>query len=267
MQSVDLSREALARTVAAVYAVFDRPRVPPGLAVCTCPACMSKAMRAEIVATPVRSLRPEAIREYSNSAHGVPPDPGDLKALLPRYLDLIAQGIAVDTLEIGCDLVRFGEASRQDPALWSRAERAALDDWGRALIAAAARPEARLRPLGYCTEMLIAGGWPAVDLLSWVDAAFAEPDGHRALARFAAELAPRLRYRRGGVALDWYALGYARPSDRAALATWLNGDRFAERLAECTQQALPQAERLALDRLFDAVGAFDWACFPDHSTR
>ena len=88
--------EPLNAAVEALYASFGEGHVSAQLEVCLCPVCMTEETRQQIIATPSRALTPALIAEYSNSAHGVPRDSDDLRLLLPRYLDLIAQDEMVD---------------------------------------------------------------------------------------------------------------------------------------------------------------------------
>ena len=79
---------------------------------------MTEEMRREIVATPPSKMPPALIREYANSAHGVPRCTDDHKAPLPRYVALMHAGEMVDYHGHGTELLRFGDVWRTDPGLF-----------------------------------------------------------------------------------------------------------------------------------------------------
>ncbi len=219
--------EDLRHAVEVAYAAAPG-QVSAALEVCTCPVCMTENTRAEIVATPCRGLSPGLVGEYTNSAHGVPSNLDDLAALLPRYMDLMADGVGTDALGIGVELSRFGEAAaRLDGAFPDPALRAAFHDWARLLLLhggwARARTgrgrvyEDRLSAF-YLFQALAAGGVPAQVVTGALDALFAESGpGRVARAQFFAELGAAW----DGRSFDLYALRYVGEEGRAALADWL----------------------------------------------
>lgn len=214
---------ALAEAVAALYALAPE-RVSAGLEVCLCPVCMTAETRAAIIATPPRDLPPELIRDYSNSAHGVPRNRDDLRSLLPRYLDLLAQDQMVDALGVSTELLPFGQARAEDTALFPPAWQAALCAWARAAIAHFAHLEATGQdhdmPLAHLTEVLLVGGWPEAEVFAALEASFAAPEaGPAALAGFLAGMAAALRDGQ----FNLYALASYRAEVIPALADWLRG--------------------------------------------
>ncbi len=282
MDSLTPGTEAgLRDAVEAVYHAFDAERVPPGLEVCQCPVCMTETTRREIIATPVRDLSAELVCEYTNSAHGVPSNPDDLRALLPRYLELIAEDVAVDGNQVGVDLQRFGEGLGVYPNLYSPEQRKVLDDWaGWALRAAAEREREgpadstdRLLgrgvtyPLFWLVEVLICGGWPVPVVTGHVDALFADPEaGPAALAAFLTAMTCELIRRDDRVAPDWYAMARVSDAVRAEVAAWLNGADFAQRLYEAATSpaevpGYPDAAGLA-EQVLTMSGQFDADLFP-----
>lgn len=209
-----------------ITALYDLApaRVSRRLQVCLCPVCMTVETRDQIIATPVRDLSPDLIQEYSSSAHGVPDDLDDLRAVLPRYLDLMAQDEEVDKNGVGADLLRFGQARDTCPAFPGPALAAAMDDWARAAILhfgwlQAGEQDFIETPL-YLVETLLVGGWPVTPLTDAMDSLFALPDrGDAALAWVLHDLGARLRHGR----LDFWALAQYRPDVAASLVDWLNG--------------------------------------------
>lgn len=199
-------------------------RLPPQLCLCHCPVCVDQPTRQLMLATPIRSLTPELIREYSGSAHGVPDDPADLTAILPRYLDLMAQGIAVDHVGVGVELRRFGEARAAKPPALTAASADLLDGWGRLMILHCGWRAARGAPDGQealvdLVETLIVGGLPLPLIITALEDLFADPDcGRAAILGFLAEIGERF-WRHS---LGYWAVMQYRPEAAAALADWLN---------------------------------------------
>lgn len=212
----------LRASVEALYQLAP-DQVPPTLMVCRCPVCMTGETLAQIVATPVRDLSPDLICEYTNSAHGVPVNPDDLTALLPRYLDLLAQDIEVDRNSVGADLKRFGEARHALPGFPPPGMPEALDRYARLLIlhfgALQARDAEVCQTPWLLTEILLVGGWHVATLSAALDELFADPDiGRDALIGFLLDLA---RFQRDG-RIDLWALSRYRTEAAADLAAFLN---------------------------------------------
>ena len=124
--------EPLAPIIADAWRVFGFYRITHGMVVCTCPSCMTEATRAEIIATPAAELTVGHIREYTNSAHGVPANQGDMKAMLPRYMELIAENICPADVGWELALARFGAGRAEAP--WPPDEAALLDRFLRAAV-------------------------------------------------------------------------------------------------------------------------------------
>lgn len=216
-----LPPHALLDLPAIIAALYDRApdRVGSGLEVCHCPVCMTEETRQAIIATPVRALSVDLIREYSNSAHGVPGNLEDLRALLPRYLELLAAGEAVDYNEVGCELQRFGDASAARPDLWDAEERALLALYARRVLAQAMTGGDTAAPATGCpVEMaviLAVGGWPPEDLTGALDAAMAE-GGDSARVNVLLDLCAHTR----DGWLDLWAIDERRPEARPAFDHW-----------------------------------------------
>lgn len=214
---------ALRAAVEAAYALVP-DRVSPGLEVCSCPVCMTDATRRAIIATPVRALSVDLIAEYTNSAHGVPDCLDDLAALLPRYLELLAQGDEVEHGGgVGVELARFGDARRVGRGFPATALARVWDDWARAMILQAGTAEAQgaevARPTLYLTEMLICGGTPVPVVTAALDGLFADPDaGGQALRHYLAALGRAWN----GRILNLHGLSRVPADDRGTLADWLN---------------------------------------------
>ena len=257
---------ALRDAVERCHAAIGRDRVSSALEACLCPVCMTEEVRARIVATPRRAMPIELIREYSNSAHGVPQGTDDLLVLPPRYLELIAEGHDVDHVGIGTELSRLGDALRVEPGLLTAAQRAALDAWMRALVRHVAWTDAHRRggprdcpwcdgprTTSYLVPMLACGGWPATDVLAALGEAFADPEaGVGATGCFAqgawGELvigtgpARAIAGCRGDVPRDEQAAAARDPASTALDLEW----RVAARLDWYGLERAAEAERLAV---------------------
>ena len=255
--------EELTAAVEHVYAVFGEAPLSQGLEVCTCPVCMSEDTLARIAGELPRNLSPDLIQEYSNSAHGVPGNLDDLKLLFPRYLDLLARGEPVDDLSIGTELARFGAALRAYPDFYTEGEERARLAWMRAYIAAGAPGLG----LSGALETLVCGGFKVAALGAALIDVFDGRHGDRHLAEFARDVTgpETLRWNaRGGVTLDYFGIGYADPSEREALANWLNCGALAERLLRASDAPLPADDASAIDRLLGLTGQISATALPNH---
>ncbi|NJS40174.1 MAG: hypothetical protein HC783_15475 [Rhodobacteraceae bacterium] len=229
---------------AALDAVYDLApsHVPRTLVVCRCPVCMSGGTLAQILATPTRSLTPDLVREYTNSAHGDPTDPDDLNALLPRYLDLIAQDISVDWNSVGADLRRFGDARGNLPGFPAPGMGPVLDLYAQHLLGHFAALQVQgaepIETPWSLLPFLVIGGWPVAPLTETLDGLFQRPDfGPAALVWFLEEMGRQVRDGR----LDLWAFSRYRPEAAPALAAWLNRLLTSEAAtAVMTDPSLPE---------------------------
>ena len=211
--------------------------VPPSLMVCHCPVCMTPETKAEIVATPVRDLAPDLIQEYSNSAHGEPDDPDDLNALLPRYLDLIAQDIEVDYNSVGAELGRFGAARGQLSGFPAPGMADELDRYARLLLlhfgALQAMDSDAVETPWMLLEVLVIGGWAPATLTGALDELFSLPGiGRPALVKFLVDLGGSLR---DGVFVRWALMRYKAavvPQLSAWIADMLSSDAVTDILSD-----------------------------------
>ena len=253
---------ALAASVEALYRLAPT-HVPPTLTVCHCPVCMTPETRAKIIATAVRDLPPELIREYSNSAHGDPTDPDDLNALLPRYLDLIAQDIEVDWNSVGADLKRFGDARGKLKGFPAPGVAEEKDRYARALIlhfgTLQSRDEDLCETPWMLLEILLIGGWPFATLAAALDELFRLPDiGRPALVEFLADIGGSVRDGR----IELWALSRYRTEVAGDLAAWLDGllasDAFTDIL---TDPAMPERAALWIPALAGLRGRLNAGMF------
>lgn len=220
-QAASPFHDALRASVAALYS-HAPDRVPKTLMVCRCPVCMTEATLASILATPVRTLEPDLIREYSNSAHGTPTDPDDLNALLPRYLDLIAQDIEVQWNPDEAALKRFGAARGRLSGFPAPAMGAELDRYARLLLLHFGTLQAGGTPtdqtLWSLVQTLAIGGWAPAVLTGALDDLLAQPSlGSPALDALLSELAGSLKDGR----LLQTAVTRERPEAAPDLAAWV----------------------------------------------
>lgn len=259
---------ALDEAVEAVYAVFGAGHVSTALETCACPVCMTEHTRQQIIATPTRLLSEGLIAAYSNSAHGVPDNLDDLRLMLPRYLELIAQDQMVDHVGVGTELLRFGDAVRRDPAVYTSAQWAALNTWARLVILHFAHAEAREddnlhSPYGLF-DTLLCGGWDVDVITAAFDEAFAAPQtGALTLLQFCRMMARHLLHKAEGVGVDWFGVRYVSPKVRAGVADWLNRPRFANAvLALSDIPDLSVKNRAAVLNIAAHYGTFHGNAFP-----
>jgi hypothetical protein len=252
----------LAASVEALYRLAPS-HAPKTLVVCQCPVCMTAETKAKIVATPVRDLPPELIQEYSNSAHGDPTDPDDLNALLPRYLDLIAQDIEVNWNSVGADLIRFGDARGKLAGFPAPSMEAELDRYARAFLlhfgTLQARDEDLCETPWMLLEILLIGGWAFATLTTALDELFRLPDlGRPALVEFLADIGGSFRDGR----IELWALSRYRTEVAADLAAWLDqllaSGAFTDIL---TDPALPERAALWIPALAGLRGRLNAGMF------
>lgn len=230
----------LRASVEALYRLAP-DRVPVTLMVCHCPVCMTREIHAQFVATPVRDLSASQIQAYSNSAHGTPTNPDDLNALLPRYLDLIAQDVEVNWNSVGADLQRFGDARGTLPGFPAPGILAEMDRYARLLLLHFGARQAAGEDL--CTtpwilvETLLIGGLRVETLSGALDELFLLPAiGRPALVWFLTDMGSSLRDGR----LELWALSQYRTDVAADLAAWLERLLASDPVSDIlTDPALP----------------------------
>lgn len=232
----------LRASVEALYRLAP-DHVPKTLQVCHCPVCMSDEVRQRMVATPVRALPSELVREYTNSAHGDTTDPDDLNALLPRYLDLIAQDIEVDWNAVGADLKRFGDARGRLAGFPAPGMEPVIDRIGHLLLlhfgALQAGGDSAVETPWSLMQTLLIGGWPPTVLTGALHELFADPRiGRAALIGFLVDMGGSLR---DGQLIRW-ALARYRPDLTAGLAEWIGGLLDSERVTEVLSDPRVPAE-------------------------
>lgn len=97
------------------YRLFGGYKLRGLMEVCLCNVCMLPEQQREISSVPLRQMSSDLIREYTNSAHGVPSDTDELKYILPRYLEMLASGECPSDIGFEVALKRFGDARRKSP--------------------------------------------------------------------------------------------------------------------------------------------------------
>lgn len=153
------------------YRQFGRKK-PNDLEVCEC--CMDPQTRREFFNHPIRDLPLHDLREWYFAAA----DPGWVSQplwqyLLPRILEVLAAGEPVSEISVEISLSRH---TTGDPALWSAAQWAVLDQFQRRFLERAMIPAnpsagrlAHLR-LDDALCMFRLSGWPLLDLIAQVTA-------------------------------------------------------------------------------------------------
>jgi hypothetical protein len=252
---LDLALDALYRAGPA--------QLSPWLEVCQCNCCMDEPTRKTMIATPVRQLSVELIKEYSNSAHGVPADLDDLRAVLPRYLELILHDEMVDYNGVGTELARFGDARAENRGFPSKADDEVLDTCARLLILLVGLRTAANEDLLYSPvqlmEIFLVGGWSVATITNALDGLFAESEaGRAALTGFLNELGHRLRHS----SLELWGLTHRRKDAWPALARWLNDLLLSEPVAEiATDPELAEETRVWIIPLLGLAGRLDADAF------
>lgn len=217
----------LGRLVDRAYAAFGVDCVSPFLEVCQCPVCMTETVRQEIIATPNRLLESRLICEYSNSAHAPSTDTADLRLLLPRYMELIAQGEQVCWMDSDEVLWRFG-AARVRQNFLSAGESDLVDDWGRTLILHSAWVEAtdqdELAFMWGAVRLALSFGFDGDTVIAAMEETFSQPE--TGLAAFAC-FATHMKNRGHGPLGEFIYRDGPRPGAVEAVTDWINGERFA----------------------------------------
>ncbi len=247
----------LAALQAVVESLYHRlpPFLPPTATACLCGLCMTAQSLAQMVATPVREIPADLLRDYIESAHGVPENPDDLRALLPRILDLMVQGTDIAGMGGQTELRRFGDACAVHPALFDPQTQALLNSFAGLMLRHIWTAEAGGLPARYSTltltETLLVGGWPPAVVTGALDTLFATATGPAASTPLLIALGDAL-HRQGHFGLR--TLATDRPEAAPALADWLN-----RLLLSPAQQAL----LLPLDPESDPWAAALWTIAGD----
>lgn len=171
--------ETMQAIIERAYQVFSRYPVPQQFDVCL-GCCVSIRDERVLRQTPLRHLMPEVLYEYNSSARSLQQDASEIRYLLPRLLEVIAQGEQPAISQELC-LERVKNAS---PDNWLEAERELLADYARQYIAdllAEAESKAELVLFSDALIMFHLGGMDVTPLL---DVALAQP-GFWAIASLA----------------------------------------------------------------------------------
>lgn len=252
------------------YDCFSNYEISTQLEVCHCPVCMTEETRLAIIACRVRDVPVELILEYSNSAHGVPQNTGDLKAILPRYLDLIAQDEMVDHNGVGTELLRFGDAWRADPDLFSDIESEVYCECLLVLIQFYLWEDAhdgdKIWTAIAMIDTALAGGMPVQTLAVWLENCFANvDDGAKLFGEFCLSLQRIVKWKKlPKVELDLFGSGYTDATVAAGLANWLNGNSFGQMLVNADLSKMNPEQRLAVETVLSIHGQFSEKIFPLH---
>ena len=223
MTTAPLGHAAALRAVKEALYHRAPSHVPATLEACSCAHCLPPDRRALMIATPVRDLPAPLVRDYLDSAHGVPKDPADLRALLPRVLDLLGDADTGFCTGLRTELRRFGAAQAQNPDVFDPQTQALMQDWGRLMLlhhgpAQAHRPHSPHTALAL-TETLLVGGWPVETVFGALDTLFAIEAGAQARLGFLESLGHSL-LQDGHLGLR--ALAMFRPETAPAVAAALN---------------------------------------------
>ena len=232
--------DRLEHAVETGYTVFAEYERNGTIVYCDCPVCMTAETAHQLSTLPLREIPATLLAEYTNSAHGY--DHGQIetefKALLPRYLDCLANCEPPHDDSIDTCLSRLSHASYA--TRWPDAERDAINAFFDAYLAAC------LFQLGL--DEWPAGYWLSFDvgqILNMV--AIAGGDIDRLLNEFdrgpdpeaavhMASLRRDVRWRNGAPYWHSYFLegDHADVSDR--VGAWLMRDSVTERILAAPAQ-------------------------------
>jgi hypothetical protein len=138
----------LQAAIVKAYDIFAPYRDRFTATVCTCPACFIEADRERLLATPLQEIDGFLLDQYSWSAHDHDDDgprSDDLRYLLPRYFELIAQNDRRLHNALECTLMQLGRTPYR--TAWKAPEVEAIDRYFDALLAACLAND------------LVEGGW------------------------------------------------------------------------------------------------------------
>lgn len=122
---IQTRERALQAALASTYECFGRYRLPGGLLdVCTA-CCMDAALEREMHKLPLRALSERHFYQYNDSAKSDVQPADEILYLLPRMLELLAQGAQLHhSTELYLDRV-----GRCEPGAFSSRERQVLQDF------------------------------------------------------------------------------------------------------------------------------------------
>ncbi len=147
------------------YRLFARP-APPDLGVCTA-CCMDPAVERAMLMKAPRDLTVEEVREWLAAAFSDGLGRAQVEWILPRILDLLAEGAEVATGGNEVALARLGRLGF--PEGWSEAEAAAVRDLCLLALEHHIRSDTRA-PLDDMLCMVAAGGLDLAPFLARLDA-------------------------------------------------------------------------------------------------
>lgn len=260
----------LQATISDLYVAIDTPRVSKDLFVCLCPVCMTEDTRQRIIATPMRDMPFDLICEYSNSAHEAIGEEDNIRAFLPRYLEVTARDIAVDYTEVGAEYLRFGDAIRQTEGFLNATQAEAYYRAAALMILHFGWQEADeadnvVAPY-HLLDVFMAGGVPVPVLTDAMMMLFAHPThGAKALIQFVGMLIRQSKEKKMQYHPNMFGLGYADAKTRQAFADWLTGPKLdAAVQAMFLRGDASEEDMLTLDRTMFLLPKFDASVFPDH---
>lgn len=224
---------ALKSAVAQLYNVFDANDALHDLDVCRCPVCVDVADTYMAMTTvPPKDWPTNLIVQYSNSAHGTPENYDHLRALFPRYLEVIAADDMVDFNGIGTELLRFGDAWRAEAAFFNNAQKDAIAVWFAAaldhFIWMNRTKDGALYTATHVIEVFLVMGWPVSELRKQVEARLNDLSFAAEVARWLTQFdQPKAK----GYRPDIFGLQYLSSAQFKAFFTWLNDPQFAAQFA------------------------------------
>lgn len=262
---MDALATRLLATVDAAYRTFARYGPLRHLTLCLCNCCATPEDRQKLINTPLRQIPSALLAEYTNSAHGVPPDTDELKYFLPRYFELISDDDSPDHGPSAHVLQRLGDMIRADPMALDPQERQVCADWMAAYIQCLIRSEGsgedRVDCLTSCFETMFAAGFSADLVMAAYLSGFRQPGyGPKAAGAFAQGLmTSHVNY---GRPLDLYALTSAAQSEKDQLVALLTGQDWADLwqslLTDAPVNGLDETERIMI-RALAALSPEVWA--------
>lgn len=120
---------AMQKIIERAYQTFQLYPLPQQFNICV-PCCVSEDDARALRHTPLRELSAKVLQEWNFSAHLSQPNRDEVRYLVPRLLELLAQGECLSITE-ELNLKRVGEAH---PESWKPEEFAILCDFSRQFI-------------------------------------------------------------------------------------------------------------------------------------